>query len=68
MGDKVDYIQINYWMNNELYPVLYIDKVVFPVYTSEEIEKHPESEKKIKASFVKKDDEQRSCSEHCLGL
>ena len=66
MGDKVDYLQINYWMNNELFSVMYTDKVVFPVYTPEEIEKHPETEKKIKASFVKKDDEQMSCSDTVL--
>lgn len=66
MGDKVDYLQINYWMNNELFSVMYTDKVVFPVYTPEEIEKHPETEKKIKASFVKKDDEQISCSDTIL--
>lgn len=66
MGDKVDYLQINYWMNNEIFSVMYTDKVVFPVYTPEEIEKHPETEKKIKASFVKKDDEQMSCSDTIL--
>ena len=66
MGDKVDYLQINYWMNNELFSVMYTDKVVFPVYTPEEIEKHPETEKKIKASFVKKDDEQMNCSDTVL--
>jgi len=66
MGDKVDYLQINYWMDNEIFSVMYTDKVVFPVYTPEEIEKHPETEKKIKASFVKKDDEQMSCSDTIL--
>ena len=66
MGDKVDYLQINYWMNNELFSVMYTDKVVFPVYTPEEIEKHPETEKKIKASFVKKDDKQMNCSDTVL--
>lgn len=66
MGDKVDYLQINYWMNNEIFSVMYTDKVVFPVYTQEEIEKHPETEKKIKASFVKKDDEQMNCSDTIL--
>lgn len=66
IGDKVDYLQINYWMNNELFSVMYTDKVVFPVYTSEEIEKHPETEKKIKASYVKKDDEQMICSDTVL--
>jgi hypothetical protein len=66
MGDKVDYLQINYWMNNEIFSVMYTDKVVFPVYTQEEIEKHPETEKKIKASFVKKDGEQMNCSDTIL--
>ena len=66
MGDKVDYLQINYWMNNEIFSVMYTDKVVFPVYTPEEIEKHPETEKKIKASFVKKDDKQMNCSDTVL--
>ncbi len=66
MGDKVDYLQINYWMNNEIFSVMYTDKVVFPVYTPEEIKKHPETEKKIKASFVKKDDKQMNCSDTVL--
>ena len=48
-----DYIQINYWMNNEIYSVMYADKIVFPVYTPEEIEKHPATEKKIKTSYLK---------------
>ena len=54
MGDKVDYLQINYWMNNELFSVMYTDKVVFPVYTPEEIEKHPETEKRLKQALSRK--------------
>tara|TARA_B100001063_G_C16778516_1_gene568171 strand:+ start:13034 stop:13711 length:678 start_codon:yes stop_codon:yes gene_type:complete len=48
-----DYVQINYWMNNEIYSVMYTNKIVFPVYTPEEIEKHPATEKKIKTSYLK---------------
>ena len=48
-----DYVQINYWMNNEIYSVMYTDKIVFPIYTPEEIEKHPATEKKIKTSYLK---------------
>ena len=40
-------------MNNEIYSVMYADKIVFPVYTPEEIEKHPATEKKIKTSYLK---------------
>lgn len=48
-----DYVQINYWMNNEIYSVMYTGEIVFPVYTPEEIEKHPATEKKIKTSYLK---------------
>ena len=46
-----DYVQINYWMNDEIYSVMYTDKIVFPVYTPEEIEKHPATEKKLKQAI-----------------
>ena len=42
------YVQINYWMDNEIYSVMYTDKVVFPLYTPDEVKKHPATEKKIK--------------------
>ncbi len=61
-----DYVQINYWMNNEIYSVMYADKIVFPVYTSEEIEKHPATEKKIKTSYLKlkeNKDKQEDCKD-----
>ena len=48
-----EYVQINYWMNNEIYSVMYTEKIVFPVYTPEEIEKHPATEKKIKTSYLR---------------
>lgn len=53
LNKEGDYVQINYWMNNEIYSVMYTDKIVFPVYTPEEIEKHPATEKKIKTSYLK---------------
>ena len=53
LNKEGDYVQINYWMNNEIYSVMYTDKVIFPVYTPEEIEKHPATEKKIKTSYLK---------------
>ena len=61
-----DYVQINYWMNNEIYSVMYTDKIVFPVYTKEEIEKHPATEKKIKTSYLKlkeKKEKQEDCKD-----
>ena len=66
MGDKVDYLQINYWMNNEIFSVMYTDKVVFPVYTPEEVKKHPATEKKIKTSYLKlkdKKEEKENCKD-----
>ena len=45
LNKEGDYVQINYWMNNEIYSVMYTDKIIFPVYTPEEIEKHPATEK-----------------------
>ena len=59
-----DYVQINYWMNNEIYSVMYTEKIVFPVYTPEEIEKHPATEKKIKTSYLRlkdKKEKQEDC-------
>ncbi len=61
-----DYVQINYWMNNEIYSVMYTEKIVFPVYTPEEIEKHPATEKKIKTSYLKlkeNKDKQEDCKD-----
>jgi len=61
-----DYVQINYWMNNEIYSVMYTDKIVFPVYTKEEIEKHPATEKKIKTSYLRlkeKKEKQEDCKD-----
>jgi hypothetical protein len=61
-----DYVQINYWMNNEVYSVMYTDKIVFPVYTTEEMEKHPATEKKIKTSYLKlkeKKEKQEDCKD-----
>ena len=51
LNKEGDYVQINYWMNNEIYSVMYTDKIIFPVYTPEEIEKHPATEKKIKQAI-----------------
>ena len=61
-----DYVQINYWFNNEIYSVMYTDKIIFPVYTPEEIEKHPATEKKIKTSYLKlkdKKEKQEDCKD-----
>ena len=61
-----EYVQINYWMNNEVYSVMYTDKIVFPVYNTEEIEKHPATEKKIKTSYLKlkeKKEKQEDCKD-----
>ena len=61
-----DYVQINYWMNNEIYSVMYTNKIVFPVYTPEEIEKHPATEKKIKTSYLRlkeKKEKQEDCKD-----
>ncbi len=61
-----DYVQFNYWMNNEIYSVMYTDKIVFPIYTPEEIEKHPATEKKIKTSYLKlkeKKEKQEDCKD-----
>ena len=61
-----DYVQINYWMNDEIYSVMYTDKIIFPVYTPEEIEKHPATEKKIKTSYLKlkeKKEKQEDCKD-----
>ena len=61
-----DYVQINYWMNNEIYSVMYTNKIVFPVYTKEEIEKHPATEKKIKTSYLRlkeKKEKQEDCKD-----
>jgi hypothetical protein len=58
-----DYVQINYWMNNEIYSVMYTDKIVFPVYTPEEIEKHPATEKKIKTSYLKLKEQKEDCKD-----
>ena len=38
-------------MNNEIYSVMYTDKIIFPVYTPEEIKKHPATEKKLKQAI-----------------
>ena len=61
-----DYVQINYWMNNEIYSVMYNNKIVFPVYTPEEIDKHPATEKKIKTSYLRlkeKKEKQEDCKD-----
>jgi hypothetical protein len=61
-----EYVQINYWLNNEVYSVMYTDKIVFPVYTPEEIKKHPATEKKIKTSYLKlkeKKEKQEDCKD-----
>ena len=61
-----DYVQINYWMNNEIYSVMYTGSIVFPVYTKEEIEKHPATEKKIKTSYLRlkeKKEKQEDCKD-----
>lgn len=58
------YVQINYWMDNEIYSVMYTDKVVFPLYTPDEVKKHPATEKKIKTSYLKlkdKKEEKENC-------
>ena len=61
-----DYLQINYWMDNEIYSVMYTGDIVFPVYTKEEIEKHPATEKKIKTSYLRlkeKKEKQEDCKD-----
>ena len=52
------YVQINYWMDNEIYSVMYTDKVVFPLYTPDEVKKHPATEK-IKTSYLKLKDKKK---------
>ena len=59
-----EYVQINYWVDNEIYSVMYTGDIVFPVYKKEEIEKHPATEKKIKTSYLKlkeKKEKQEDC-------
>ena len=61
-----DYVQINYWMDTEIYSVMYTGDIVFPVYTKEEIEKHPATEKKIKTSYLRlkeKKEKQEDCKD-----